>query len=550
MTDLVPAPEEFPGKDAAVLRSLMGLMALPALWAGKGERTILQLMTDALFSVVPLSAIYVQVQLPPMEERIVLLRLGNKPLAERVPAQWQDFLFACDQQSARTAPLDSPAGLLSVVRFHMGASNKGESIWFASPDPGFPSLHQMALLHAAVTLTTTGLNTARVDSERTMANRRKDEFLAMLGHELRNPLAPLVTTLELIRLKGRDPQAKEHALMARQVGHLSRLVDALLDVTRITGDKVELKSEVFDLHDVVNHAVDSVSGAIEEKGHHLTVEGGELNGLIKGDPERIRQVFANLMSNAAKYTQPGGQIVVTAVRRARTLSVSILDNGEGIGPDLLPKVFDLFEQGPTTIDRARGGLGVGLAVARKIVDLHHGRITAASSGHGEGSRFTVHLPLFEPAATEPENPMGRAQDAGAADAAIRVMVVDDNLDALETLEALLTLYGFDVMTASTPEQALQQSTAFAADAYVLDIGLPGMDGYELAAALRQRAPDEIAAAQFIALTGYGQEGDKARALNAGFHIHLTKPVNIENLLTALRDGPSGAGAHKASLVVS
>ncbi|MCY7318500.1 MAG: response regulator, partial [Ramlibacter sp.] len=146
--------------------------------------------------------------------------------------------------------------------------------------------------------------------------------------------------------------------------------------------------------------------------------------------------------------------------------------------------------------------------------------------------------------------MGRAQDAGAADAAIRVMVVDDNLDALETLEALLTLYGFDVMTASTPEQALQQSTAFAADAYVLDIGLPGMDGYELAAALRHRAPDATTAAQFIALTGYGQEGDKARALNAGFHIHLTKPANIENLLTALRDGPSGAGAHKGSLAVS
>ncbi len=272
--------------------------------------------------------------------------------------------------------------------------------------------------------------------------------------------------------------------------------------------------------------------------------------MIKGDPERIRQVFVNLMLNAAKYTPPGGQIVVTGVRRARTLSVSILDDGEGIGPDLLPKVFDLFEQGPTTIDRARGGLGVGLAVARKIMELHHGRITAASAGHGQGSLFTVHLPLFEPAPTETEWSIGSAQEASAADAAIRVMVVDDNLDALETLEALLTLYGFEVMTASTPEQALHQSAAFAADAYVLDIGLPGMDGYDLAAALRQRAPDAAPAAQFIALTGYGQEGDKARALKAGFHIHLTKPVNVENLLTALRDGPSGAGAHQGALVVS
>lgn len=396
MTNLAPLAEEFPGKDAAVLRSLMGLIALPALWAGKGEKTILQLMTDAVASVVPLAVIYAQVQLAPREERVAMLRLGNKRLEEDVPAVWQEFLLACSRQSVRTAPVDSPIGRLNVVRFHMGASTKGESIWFGSPDPAFPSLNQMALLHAAVTLSTTGLNTARVDFERTKANRRKDEFLAMLGHELRNPLAPLVTTLELIRVRGRDPLAREHALMARQVGHLSRLVDDLLDVTRIAGDKVELKAEVFDLHDVVDDAVHSVSSLMEEREHRLTIDEGDLNGLIKGDPERIRQVFANLLLNAAKYTPPGGQIAVTASRRTGTLSVSIQDNGNGIAADLLPKVFDLFEQGPTTIDRARGGLGIGLAVAKKLVGLHQGTITAASEGHGKGSTFTFTFPCSNP----------------------------------------------------------------------------------------------------------------------------------------------------------
>ena len=313
-------------------------------------------------------------------------------------------------------------------------------------------------------------------------------------------------------------------------------MDDLLDVTRITADKVELKSEVFDLRDVFDDAVHSVSGLMEERKHRLTVAQGDLNGLIKGDPERIRQVFANLLANAARYTPPGGRIEVSASRCAGILSVAIQDDGNGIAADLLPKVFDLFEQGPTTMDRARGGLGIGLAVAAKLVRLHHGTVMAASAGHGKGSTFTVRLPLFEASVFEPEQSTGQALNDASVEAAIRVMLVDDNVDALETLEALLTLYGFEVMTAGTPEQALRQSDGFGADAYVLDIGLPGMDGYQLAAALRQRHPGTAKAAQFIALTGYGQAGDKAHAIAAGFHRHLTKPVSIDDLLAALREG--------------
>lgn len=532
MTDLVPLAEEFSGKDAPVLRSLIGLMALPALWAGKGEKTILQLMTDAVASVVPLAVIYARVVVPLRPDRVAMLRLGSKALDEQVPAAWQDFLHACNGQSIRTAPVQSPIGLLNVVRIHMGAANQGESIWFASPDAQFPTLHQTALLHAAVTLATTGLNTARLDVERAAANRRKDEFLAMLGHELRNPLAPLVTTLELIRLRGPDPLAKEHALMSRQVAHLSRLVDDLLDVTRITGDKVELKTEVFDIGDVVQDAIQSGADLMTERGHVLSVEADDLHALVKGDPERIRQVFANLLSNAAKYTQPGGRIGVVASRDGGQIVISVSDNGNGIAADLLPKVFDLFEQGPITIDRARGGMGIGLALVKTLVGLHQGTVTAASEGSGKGSTFTVSLPLFTPALPGAQPP--------PQDKAIRVMIVDDNLDALDTLGMLLGLHGFDVATASTPEDAIRKSAGFEADAYVLDIGLPGMDGYQLAAELRRRRAGSCAAAQFIALTGYGQAGDKALALAAGFHRHLTKPVDINVLLQALREGPAGA----------
>jgi signal transduction histidine kinase/CheY-like chemotaxis protein len=531
VTNLVPLADEFPGKDVAVLRSLIGLMALPALWTGKGEKTILQLMTDAVASVVPLAVIYARVVVPLRPDRVAMLRLGNKALDEQVPAAWQDYLHACNGQTIRTARVQSPIGLLNVVRFHMGAANHGESIWFASPDAQFPTLHQTALLHAAVTLATTGLNTARLDVERAAANRRKDEFLAMLGHELRNPLAPLVTTLELIRLRGPDPLATEHALMSRQVAHLSRLVDDLLDVTRITGDKVELKAEVFDIGDVVQDAIQSGADLMTQRGHVLTVESGDLHALVKGDPERIRQVFANLLSNAAKYTQPGGRIGLVASRDGGRIVISVSDNGSGIAADLLPKVFNLFEQGPITIDRARGGMGIGLALVKTLVELHQGTVTAESEGSGKGSTFTVRLPLFMP-------PLPGAQPP-PEDKAIRVMIVDDNLDALDTLGMLLSMHGFDVAMASTPEEAIQKFAGFEADAYVLDIGLPGMDGYQLAAELRRRRAGSCAAAQFIALTGYGQAGDKTLALAAGFHRHLTKPVDIDVLLQALRDGPDG-----------
>ena len=536
MNTLAQLPEVFPGDSGAALRNLMGLMALPALWAGKGEKAILQLMAEAVGGIVPVEVIYAQVQLPPSHERVEVLRVRTGALEERIAPEWQEFGRACSGQTVRTALTPSPIGALRVVRFYMGAGTKGESICFGSRDPAFPSLTETAMLHAAVSLVTTGLNTARIDYERNKANQRKDEFLAMLGHELRNPLAPLVSTLELIRLKGSGHLAKEHAVMERQVGHLSRLVDDLLDVTRITSDKVDLQLEVFDIRTALNDAVESVAPLIDERQHRLTVDSALPAGLIKGDPERIRQVFVNLLVNAAKYTPPGGSIAVVAAHDAKTVSVSIKDNGGGIDIDLLPRVFDLFEQGATTIDRRRGGLGVGLAIVKKLMTLHGGEATAYSEGSGRGAEFTVSLPRFEPQAGSPPAPAFPQAANEVVPAVQRVLVVDDNLDALDTLAALLGLHGLEVLTASSPEQALEIAQGQQIDTFVLDIGLPGMDGRQLACALRLQDNGQSRHSRFIALTGYGQAADRALSATAGFDDHLVKPVQIEELLAVIQAG--------------
>lgn len=358
--DLAPSA----GDSLAALRDLMGLLALPALWAGRNAETILQVMTSAVSSIVPIAVILAQVRLPPDHDKASLFRFGIQAMGQHIPHEWQDYARACESHADRSVIIESPIGPLAVVRFNMSAGTLGERIWFGFKDSAFPSSTQMAFLHAAVSLCMTGLNTARIDYDRARANRRKDEFLAMLGHELRNPLAPLVTTLALIRLKGSGHLAKEHAVMEGQVGHLSRLVDDLLDVGRITSDKVDLRLQVFSLRDVVMEAVESVSPLIEEMKHEITVAIDQVNASVNADPERIRQVFTNLLVNAAKYTPPGGKIAVTADEDLATVSISIQDNGNGIDADLLPRVFDLFEQGPTTSDRSRGELGVGLAIVK------------------------------------------------------------------------------------------------------------------------------------------------------------------------------------------
>jgi signal transduction histidine kinase/ActR/RegA family two-component response regulator len=496
----------------------------------------LQLMADAVGSIVPLRFVLAEVQLPPLDQRQLVLKLGSKAFTPDIPAEWQSFValrntlsFSADHAVEALSPL----GPLQVLRFHLGTGLHGQRIWFGSLAKSFPTARQSAFLRAAGTLTATGLNTARLDFERDKANRAKDEFMAMLGHELRNPLAPIVTTLSLIKMKGPGQLASEYAVIERQVAHLGRLVDDLLDVTRITRDKVELRLETFLLGATVAAAVEGVSPLVQEKKHRITVDADSLDVLINGDAGRIRQVFANLLNNAAKYTPPGGDISVSASTTPGWVSIFVRDNGSGILAELLGRVFNLFEQGKSTIDRSEGGLGIGLAIVKKLVQLHGGTVSAESEGTGKGSVFTVTLPMVE--VLPPIAPVSATDHSTTG--GLRVLLVDDNIDAMESMAAVLDLYGFTVLAVGSPAEALEKALAFKPDVFVLDIGLPGLNGYELAAELRKLDSGELQNAKFIALTGYGQASDKARARQEGFHHHLTKPVQVDDLVAAIQPTP-------------
>jgi signal transduction histidine kinase len=358
--------------------------------------------------------------------------------------------------------------------------------------------------------------------------RAKDEFLAMLGHELRNPLAPILTALQLLRRKAGAAGGRELDVLQRQVGHLTRLVDDLLDVAKIARGKVELRREIVDACDAVAKAVEMVSDLLERRRHSLLVDCPRGRYFCLVDPVRLSQVLANLLSNAAKYTEPGGHIALTVARVADRLEVTVRDDGIGIAGDLLPRVFDLFEQGQRSADRAEGGLGIGLALVKNLVALHGGSVEAHSDGPGRGSRFVVRLPALEadagPAAAAP--PLAQALPGAARPR--RVLVVDDNSDAAELLKETLEAMGHEVAMATEPVAALDLAARFIPEVAVLDIGLPVIDGYELAA--RLRAAPATRSCRLIALTGYGQEHDHLRSREAGFEQHLVKPVDVDRLL--------------------
>ena len=361
-------------------------------------------------------------------------------------------------------------------------------------------------------------------------NRRKDEFLAMLSHELRNPLAPIRSAAEVVKLAGRqEPRlAWASSVIGRQVDRLRRLIDELLDVARISHGKVDLRTETLDLRGVVEQAVDNVRPMVDARRLVLEVRMPEQRVWLRGDAARLAQVVDNLLTNAVKYTDEGGRIDVGLTVNDGEAELRVRDDGIGIEADLLPRVFDLFEQGHRDLDRAQGGLGVGLTLARRLVSMHQGTIEACSAGAGRGSEFIVRLPCVTDAA-EHDAPV-RSAAQPLADAC-RVLVVDDNRDAAETTAAVLSLAGHDVRTAFDGPEALATFATFAPQVVVLDIGLPGMDGYAVAAALRAYPASRDA--MLIALTGYGGEADRERAHAAGFDLHLVKPADPEALEQAI-----------------
>ncbi|HEX9400419.1 MAG TPA: ATP-binding protein [Anaeromyxobacter sp.] len=381
---------------------------------------------------------------------------------------------------------------------------------------------------------------AAARNEAVASSRAKDEFLAMLGHELRNPLSPIVTALRLLRQRG-SAWGREHEIVERQVGHLVRLVEDLLDVSRVTRAQIRLHPEPIELFAAVARAVEMASPLLEARQHRLAVD-VPCGLVVRADPVRLAQVIGNLLTNSARYTPPGGHVHVTGGRDPDGVSLEVTDDGQGITADLLPRVFDLFVQGARTPDRAVGGLGIGLAIVRSLVGLHGGRVEAHSDGPGRGSTFRFVLPSAD-----------RPEDAAALLAAVRlprrsgrplrILIVDDNEDAATLLADFLAEAGHDVQVAHDGPAALAAVDGSRPEIAVLDIGLPVMDGYELAARLREKLG--AAAPAFVCVTGYGQPRDLDRSGAAGFRRHFVKPADPTELLAAIEE-LGGALARAAS----
>ena len=361
------------------------------------------------------------------------------------------------------------------------------------------------------------------------ADRHKDEFLAMLAHELRNPLAPIRNAIQVLqRISPPDPQLqKMRDMIDRQVTHMSRLVDDLLDVSRITRNKIALLKERLELMTAVGRAVETCRPLIDSRKHRLSVSLPPDPVQVEGDLTRLSQVISNLLDNAAKYTEEGGNIWLTAERSGDQVVIRVKDDGMGIPSHILPHVFDLFNQADRSLDRSQGGLGIGLTLVRRLVELHGGSVEAHSAGPGKGSEFVIYLPV----ATGAESKSDMAEPTAAVGVTsvrrCRILVVDDNVDSAESMASLLKLDGHDVRVAHDGLAAVESALAFRPQVVLLDIGLPVLDGYEVARRLRRL--DETKDTFLIAVTGYGKTEDRVRALTSGFNYHITKPVDPEEL---------------------
>jgi len=384
----------------------------------------------------------------------------------------------------------------------------------------------------ALELTATNRRLVREMEERRAAERKshaKDEFLAMLGHELRNPLSAITSASSLIGLPGAaaDTVARARSIIQRQSQHLSRIVDDLLDLSRAMSGKILLARQATDLSRLVASCLETFRATGRTAGYRIAVDLAP--GWVDGDPTRLEQIVSNLLDNALKYTPNGGAIDIALARAGDDVVLSVRDSGVGIPPELLPQVFDVFVQGAISIDRSQGGLGIGLSLVRRLVELHGGSVAADSPGAGLGSSFTIRLPWANQA--EPAEPCAPAIAPPIDTGKPSVLLIEDNEDGREMMATMLAAYGYPVHQAADGLQGVSQAHACRPDAALVDIGLPGIDGYEVAR--RLRADPATHAIRLIAVTGYGLPEDQRRVMEAGFDQHLVKPVQIERLLEAL-----------------
>lgn len=498
------------------------------------------------------------------QERII----AQEALARSILEQVADAVIVCDVQgrvlrASRTAYVlcgDNPIlrswketfplrmrGAHTEERLELDAAWRGETIqgqevYFDRPDGKRFHLLLSAgplrsahgeILGAAITLTDITIRKQAEDALRA-ADQRKDEFLATLAHELRNPLAPLRNALNILERAGQDEglQMQARKVMSRQLEQMTRLVDDLLDLSRITRDKIELRWERTELTTVLTSALETCRSVIEDRKHTLHVDLPTEPIPVRADLTRLAQVFTNLLNNAAKYTPPGGQIWLKAERQGEEVLVQVRDSGIGIAKEMLPRIFDMFTQVDSALTHAQGGLGIGLTLVKRLVGMHGGSVAAMSAGEGHGSEFVVRLPVLDASATAAAIPVASPTRESFPTQGSRILVVDDNHDSAESLALFLRLVGNTVEVAYDGPTALVAARVLRPDLILLDIGLPGMDGYEVARCLRQEPGLERAL--LVAQTGWGQAEDRRRSSDAGFDHHLVKPVDLTQLQQLLR----------------
>jgi signal transduction histidine kinase/ActR/RegA family two-component response regulator len=503
------------GRLGRCIRDLAALNALPSMCVGRTPDEALDIVMDALPTALSCDFVYLALPGAPPKERASLRRA---PVPEALLAELRAITAAdADGGDALVILHDEKLWCLEAeipIRGERGRLLAGRST------PLDPSTDRI-LVRTAANVVGTLIETANVLE----VARRKDDFLAMLGHELRNPLAPILTAVELL---ARHPAAaREQKVIERHTQHLARLVDDLLDISRVTRGSVELRREQVSLAAVMERAVEIASPVVIRHRHELAVASAE-GVTLQGDPVRLAQIFANLLTNAAKFTPPQGKIDVSIDRGPGRVRVTVRDNGRGIAGDQMGRIFEPFVQADRERDALSGGLGLGLAIVSNLVERHGGAISVHSEGRGRGAAFTVELPAL--ASVEAAVPTAHPPAPAAYRAGVRVLVVDDNVDIAELLSDALQDEGFQTAIAHDAQGALERWRTFGPHAAVLDVGLPDLDGYELARTLRAR---HGTGTTLIAATGYGQPKDRLLAAEAGFDCHLIKPVSVHDLVLVL-----------------
>jgi signal transduction histidine kinase/ActR/RegA family two-component response regulator len=511
------------------LRDVLSLLALPASWEKLSPREILVSLAEALETSVRADVVVAQLRSAGQSEPVFRL---NGVASARHPAAAEWFSSLTSLSTATIARLRcGELGELTAMYEPIGYHASQGYLLIASGHEGFPSSNEVAIIRAASTLGTTAVQMARAMRERESALRAREDFMAVLGHELRNPLAPITMALELIRHRSVEPPSREHLLIERQVNHLRRLVDDLLDVARIERGTIELKLSSVEFVEVINDAVDACAELIRDRRHQLRVDVPATGLRLLVDRFRMHQVVVNLLTNAARYSNEDGVIEIGAEAQDGRLRFFVRDNGIGIAPEFLPRIFEAFVQARRSSDASYGGLGIGLALVRTLVNLHGGSVTATSEGLGWGSRFEVEVPIHLPPAAIEAGAHKRTGSGTPTTSPRRILVVDDNVDAGELLGAALTLAGHTVKVLDEPYEATDAAAEFGAEVVVLDIGMPGLSGYEVAALIRKRLG--AATPPLIALTGYGQLADTEKSRAAGFVAHFVKPISSFELRAAI-----------------